>query len=359
MDEQLTRIEGVFTYTYDRFTVFFYGNHVYIGGKEFPIGQSVVDILNLDESVLDEIDRRVQEFIPAAQTLLAEKTDSAAALAQARLNAVLDVLFTLPVYRDLPMDEENSYHLFELLMADEERWAQMEEPTSEGRVMFRGMLASLACLADSLRGFRQQIDVMAQQYFEPLKRRNANAYAGAYSFFYAHMLTVGAHFFHESFQQSFPVEVSFVPMQGPEGHEKEIFIAEKATFSSLTDFLRTEFYRGLAIGNAPRPCHNCGRYFLLTAGYNTCYCNNIAPGETERTCRKVGAHRKEARGRANRTPVKVEYDRAYNRLKTRKQRGKISADEWNTAVAKAQELVAQSERGELTDEQLRNKLYEL
>lgn len=358
MDEQLTRIEGVFTYTYDHFTVFFYDNHLYIGGKEFPIGQSVVDVLNLDESVLDEIDRRVQEFIPAAQTLLAEKTDSAAALTQERLNAVLDVLFTLPVYRDLPMDEENSYHLFELLMADTEKWVQMEEPTSEGRVMFQGMLASLACLADSLRGFRQQIDVMARQYFEPLKRRNANAYAGAYSFFYAHMLTADAYFFHESFQQSFPMEVSFVPMMDPT--EKDtVFVAEKATFGSLTDLLRTEFYRGLAIGNAPRPCHNCGRYFLLTDNYNTCYCNNIAPGETERTCRKVGAHRKEARGRANRTPAQVEYDRAYNRLKTRKQRGKISVGEWNDAVAKAQMLVAQSERGELTDENLKRKLNEL
>ncbi|WP_367272323.1 DUF6076 domain-containing protein [uncultured Dysosmobacter sp.] len=69
-------------------------------------------------------------------------------------------------------------------------------------------------------------------------------------------------------------------------------MAEKASFNSLTDFLRTEFYRGLAVGDASRRCHNCGRYFLLTAGYNTCCCNSIAPGETERTCRKVGAHRK-------------------------------------------------------------------
>ena len=33
-------------------------------------------------------------------------------------------------------------------------------------------------------------------------------------------------------------------------------------------------------------------------------------------------------------------------LKVRKQRGKISADEWNAAVAKAQELLEHSERGE-------------
>ena len=49
----------------------------------------------------------------------------------------------------------------------------------------------------------------------------------------------------------------------------------------------------------------------------------------------------------------------YNRLKARKQRGKISEDEWNTAVARAQELVAQSERGELSDEELKRLLEEL
>ena len=69
--------------------------------------------------------------------------------------------------------------------------------------------------------------------------------------------------------------------------------------------------------------------------------------------------RKEAQSRANRTPARREYDRAYNRLKVRKQRGKISTNEWNAAVAKAQELVAQSERGELADEELKKKLGEL
>lgn len=112
-------------------------------------------------------------------------------------------------------------------------------------------------------------------------------------------------------------------------------------------------------GNSSRRCHNCGKYFLLTAGYNTCYCNNIAPGETERTCRKVGARRKEAQGRANRTPAKVEYDRAYLWLKQRKLRGKIRVDEWNNTVAKVQELLEQSEQGKLTGEELKQRLNKL
>ncbi len=357
MAEELDRIERIYTYTYDQFTVFFYGNHVYIGGKEYPIGQCCVDMVNLNEAVLNEISQRVNTFVPAALAMLEEKTDSAAAFAQERLNAVWDIVFSLPVYRDLKMDEECNYHTFERLMADEEKWAQVQDQASEGHAIYQGMIAGLVCFVDKLQRFRKQIAGMTERYLELLNWRNSDAYADAYSRFYADMICVSAQF-GEDFDQSFPVQVDFVPMMYP-NEEDRFFIAEKATFNSLTNFLRTEFYRGLALGNAPRRCHNCGRYFLLTKGYDTCYCNNIAPGETTRTCRKVGAHRKEMRGKANRSPAQIEYDRTYNRLKVRKQRKKISTSEWNAAVAKAQELVAQSERGELTDEELKRKLDEL
>ena len=70
MGELMERTEVPYTYTYDQFTVFFHGNSVFIGEKELPIGQCCVDILNLEESILDELDRQVWEFVPAAQTLL-------------------------------------------------------------------------------------------------------------------------------------------------------------------------------------------------------------------------------------------------------------------------------------------------
>jgi len=73
MVEEQTRLERVYTYTYDQFTVFFYEDHVFIGGREYPIGQCCVDVVNLDEAVLNEIDQRVNAFMPAAQAQLAEK----------------------------------------------------------------------------------------------------------------------------------------------------------------------------------------------------------------------------------------------------------------------------------------------
>ena len=121
MAEELERTEIAYTHTYDQFTVFFYGNHIFIGKKEHPIGQCCADVMNLDETILNEIDQRVRAFIPAAKNLLAEKTDSAAVLAQERLNAVWELIFALPVYRDLKMDEACCFHTFRRLMADKEK----------------------------------------------------------------------------------------------------------------------------------------------------------------------------------------------------------------------------------------------
>lgn len=197
--------------------------------------------------------------------------------------------------------------------------------------LFQWLAAQLAC--PHLSWFFLQLPLSLYTILSYMPRCSSAAYAEAYSYFYLQMLSAGFQVFGGDSEQGIPVEVSFVPMMHPT-KEGAVFIAEKATFGSLMGFLQTEFYRGLALGNAPRRCHNCGQYFLLTAGYNTCYCNNIAPGETERTSRKVGAHRKEAQGKENRTPAQKESDRTYNRLKGRKQRGKISRDEWNTAVAR-------------------------
>lgn len=87
----------------------------------------------------------------------------------------------------------------------------------------------------------------------------------------------------------------------------------------------------------------------MDSGYNAIYCNNIAPGETDRTCRKVGAHRKEAQGKENRSP----------RLKQKKLRKKISVNEWNAAVAEAVRILELSESGQLTDDEMRARFKAL
>ena len=343
---------------FDRFSLLFGNGEVFVNGKSFPLGQCTTDILNLDDQVLNEIDRRINAFMPAALDMLQQKTDSAACSAQEKLNAVWGLIFTLPLYRELSMDLESTYQLLPLMFSDKAKRDEVLDIHSEGHAMFEQFLNGLEYFPESLRNFRGQVVGILELYLEPLKRRSIDAYAAAYARYFTDMEAAGALFAAQEFEQSFPVQVKFIPMAHP-SEKGKVVLAEKAEFSYLSHFLYTDFYRGLMAGNATRRCHNCGKYFLLTEGYNTCYCNNLAPDETERTCRKVGAHRKEAKGKASATPAQKEYAKAYNRLKARKNRGKISGDDWNAAVTKAQELKDQAEQGEISDEELRRRLKEL
>ena len=68
------------------------------------------------------------------------------------------------------------------------------------------------------------------------------------------------------------------------------------------------------------------------------------------TCTQVGAHGKEQR-RSKEDPVMGEYKRVYNRLKTGKNRGQLSPDDWNRQVAEIQDLKERAQKGviSLTD----------
>ena len=165
MDNQTQGIFIPYTYTYDQFTVFFYGDRVFLGEKSLPTGQCSVDILNLDEEILMKIYQRVQDFLPAAQRLLTEKTDIAVVSAQEKLNAVWDVVFTLPGYRDLQIDRECSYHALENLLTESDKWMQIQTPGTEGYTMYQEFMEGLSSLAARIRMFQGQIATMTEFYF--------------------------------------------------------------------------------------------------------------------------------------------------------------------------------------------------
>ena len=156
--------------------------------SSLPLGQITTDILNLDEQVLYR-DRKPYLHISKgnAQALLEQKNDSAVFPLQEKLNAVWDVVFDLPFYRDLPMDEWTSRNLFPILFADKEKWMSQLTEGTEGNKMMREFLSRMEYFAESIRNFREQITGMLDFYFEKLPRRNSMAYAEAYaSYFTGH-----------------------------------------------------------------------------------------------------------------------------------------------------------------------------
>lgn len=340
----------------DDFSVLFHEDHVYIGEQAYPTGQCVVDILNIGEEELSAIDRALQDVYRAIRRARKEDTKNSVQIAQEKMQAVWILVSKLPVYRDLHIDW--SQPISQNVELTETFWNSLRKIPVTQRGKVGRHLRNLTGVMDLLRVFRQEIMQILDAYLEPVQRRNSEAYATGVYRFYSDMETAGKNHHVSSPEHGFPVQVKFIPMESPTVKGK-IILAEQTRFSGLTgllSFLQVEFYRGLTVGNAPRKCHNCGKYFLLTAGYNTCYCNNIAPGETVRTCRKVGAHQKALRRSAERTQAQREYYRIYNRLKQRKNRGQLDDDEWNAIMSRAREMTDQVERGEMTFEELVKRL---
>lgn len=337
---------------FDAFAVLFQGDDLIVGEKRYPLGQITIDILNLDDRTVEKLKDASFLFSSAVQKLLESKSLDDMKEAHQAYTSYLNLWFPLPPYRDLPLDKELTCNMFPMLYEQQEKWAEAMEDGSEKNTELKKFIRILTEMPVRLEIFRNQIRLMLMGYFESLPRWNSETYGASYSRYFSEMIIGGALFFPDTeFQQSFPAELSFVPYRGG--------MAEETQFDQPTALFYADFYRAMMHGNLPRQCHNCGRYFLLTKGYNTCYCNNIAPGETERTCRKVGAHRRESMEKASATPAQQEYTKTYNRLKARKQRRKISIDEWNAAIAAAQELKDRAERGELDEAEYRKLLYEL
>ncbi len=176
--------------------------------------------------------------------------------------------------------------------------------------IYERTIDDLAHFANRVRTLRLQLRIMTEKYFEPLERRNSTAYGTAYSLLRGYAPNGSALLFGEDFDQKFSVEIDFVPMMRKE-NESEFFVAEKTTFHYLHDFLRTEFYRGLAIGNAPRLCHNCGKYFLLTDRLQHMLLRQYCTRRDGANLPEGGSAPQKRRAKANRSPARVEYDRKF------------------------------------------------
>jgi len=355
------------TYEYEDkiqyFFALFSNDSVFVGGKKYPLGQITTEFLNLDTKTIDLLTLHGTLFDGYAEEVLLKGSEAdqnnPAVLAdvQSKLNWILDWFLKLPIYRDLNIDHDRLRNFFMITRKEKpEMWKRMMMPGTSESKYFSALTSQFSINGIQLLTFRHYVVPMLDIFFERLKKRNAEAYAvGLYKFLgdLDTLNTLASVLPDEKiyqFSQACDAAQQYVPMPDPEDKTRYI-LAERMAFIRLGDFLRTDFFRALQHGNAPRRCHNCGRFFLLTAGYNTCYCNDVAPGETERTCRKVGAHNKAA-GK-HKTPVQKEYDRVYNRLKQQRYRGKVSADEWNAAVAQAQEMKSRAMRGELSDEDMK------
>ena len=130
-----------------------------------------------------------------------------------------------------------------------------------------------------------------------------------------------------------------------------IYLVERYTFDSLRDFLFTELGKGLLNGNAPRQCRLCGRWYFHEKSDRTIYCDRVAPGETERTCREVGARAVFEKKIQDEEAWKI-YKRAYKKYYARLMKGTMTQEAFRAwadeAVVERDKALRQLQRKNLS-----------
>lgn len=340
------------------FTVFFFDKSVLIGNEVLPLGQISTEFLELPQEQLDELFEIMCELRDTFFKKLYNEYPDIVVMPHSKgdlksfektLNTAIDKLLELPLYKRQNINKNKIIAQFEEVYHTESK--------ENSRSILGNFILALISIYEDVILFRAYISAFLDIFVEKVQKRNPEHYAYAlYSFLTNDEV-------HKTLESAFPQEpVNFFSMEHPQKTEyvtmpnptdkKKYMIAERTVFESLSGFLNADLFKALIAGNAPRRCHNCDHFFLLLNGYNICYCQRTAPNDKKgRTCREVGAHKKEA-SKEGKPPYILEYNKVYNRLKQRKRNGKISADEWNALVARAQDIRDKAAQGKLSDDEV-------
>jgi hypothetical protein len=112
---------------------------------------------------------------------------------------------------------------------------------------------------------------------------------------------------------------------------------EKMNFTRLIDFIYMDFLKGLMAEYSPKKCKLCGRYFLQEKGFSYEYCNNIAPNETDKTCREIGSLAS-FRDKVKNNEIWQIHQRAYKKYYARVLKKKMSKSEFLVWAENAERL---------------------
>ena len=110
-----------------------------------------------------------------------------------------------------------------------------------------------------------------------------------------------------------------------------VIFLQGMTFSSLRDFLYADLCHAVLSGSGPRQCRLCGQWFFHKHGDKSIYCERIAPGETDKTCREMGARAVFEKKIQDEEPWKL-YKRAYKKYYARFMKGNMSKADFKAWV---------------------------
>ncbi len=110
------------------------------------------------------------------------------------------------------------------------------------------------------------------------------------------------------------------------------------TIYIIPGLMKTDLLRGMMKGHFPRRCEHCGRYFLMTKGYRTKFCDMPSPEDPNRTCNQISYVKKRVKEENANNPKYQSYKRCVNRIYKATERGTVTEKQTELLLSEAEKL---------------------
>ena len=293
-------------------------------------GAVALDILNIPDYLLGELLELTEPMMQLVDFLNKNKNPDNSTLAM-MLTASKNVFRVVDLLRDVPPFSGQDFtwlneKLPKIFSAEAVNKAYRQRKKEMGEV-FIPALCLVAQLGFGIRDFRQALIPLVEALDDEEVSRNPAGFATQFDAFFS------ADENKETYWMSITnVSVEYLP--GEKG------LTRRMHYASFPSMFRSNLYEALAVGNAPKRCPICKKFFLTTNARRQKYCTGYAPEEyCGLTCVQVGNRMgREAREKAENHPVIVLWHQTVNTIDKRVERGTLEKEIATKAKARAKDL---------------------
>nr|MBQ8244708.1 hypothetical protein [Oscillospiraceae bacterium] len=308
-------------------------------------GSIALDILNLHDSVLEELLELTEPMMDLVDYLNKyrnpdNKTLGRMMTASKNIFRVVDLLQEVPPFegQDFTWLDENLPKVF---APEKVRKAYTERKKETGELFIQAMCL-VAQLGFGVRDFREALIPLVESLADEDISRNPKGFSQKFDSFFSKDEER-----KDQWMAFSNVSVEYVP--------EEKGIVRRMHYASFPSMFRSNLYEALAVGNAPRRCPICQKFFLTTNARRQKYCTGMAPDEYEgMTCVQVGNRQgREFRESAKDDPITVLYHRSVDTLDKRVERGTLDKN----LAAKAKQIARDCRDIAIVDADYANEEY--
>ena len=308
-------------------------------------GTIALEILNIPDFVLEELLELTEPMMQLVDFLNKNRNPDSSTLAM-MLTASRNVFRVVDLLRDVPPFAGQDFtwldsKLPQIFSPEAVKKAYRQRKAEFGEV-FIPALCLVAQLGFGIRDFRQALIPLVEALDDEEVSRNPTGFAKQFDAFFS------ADKNKETYWMSITNgSVEYLP--GAKG------LVRRMHYASFPSMFRSNLYEALAVGNAPKRCPICKKFFLTTNARRQKYCTGYAPEEYGGlTCVQVGNRMgREEREKAANRPAIVQYHQAVNAIDKRVERGTLEREIASRAKALAKELVS----GAIADADFANGQY--